>query len=216
MFDVTSKEFAQDLEHYESCLQALTDLSSKSKIFCLVHKMDLVPDAERESRFIEKRNRIMDVTKPEFKSKLECFKTSIWDETLYKAWSTIVSIMIPNIVQLRQSLEQVCKSLNANEIVLFEKSTFLVISHFDAKNHEDVHRFEKISNIIKQFKLSCIKTNYKFVSMVVRNEKFNAMIDEFTSSTYIMVIYSDTNVEQEAVSVNLKASRPYFESIVQS
>ena len=214
VFDVTSKEFAQDLEHYESCLQALTDLSSKSKIFCLVHKMDLVPDADRESRFIEKRNRIMDVTKPEFKSKLECFKTSIWDETLYKAWSTIVSIMIPNIVQLRQSLEQVCKSLNANEVVLFEKSTFLVISHYDAKNHEDVHRFEKISNIIKQFKLSCIKTNYKFVSMVVRNEKFNAMIDEFTSSTYIMVIYSDTNVEQEAVSVNLKASRPYFESIV--
>lgn len=39
----------------------------------------------------------MEVTKPEFKSKTECFKTSIWDETLYKAWSTIVSILLPNI-----------------------------------------------------------------------------------------------------------------------
>jgi Ras-related GTP-binding protein A/B len=158
----------------------------------------------------------MEVTKPEFKSKTECFKTSIWDETLYKAWSTIVSILLPNIQQLQQSLRQICTALNANEVVLFEKSTFLVISHYDAANHEDIHRFEKISNIIKQFKLSCIKTNYAFVSMVVKNEKFTAIIDEFTSSTYIMVIVSDPNIEQEAVTMNIKASREYFESIVQS
>lgn len=91
----------------------------------------------------------MEVTKAEFKSKTECFKTSIWDETLYKAWSTIVSILLPNIQQLQQSLKQICTALNANEVVLFEKSTFLVISHYDAVNHEDIHRFEKISNIIK-------------------------------------------------------------------
>ena len=37
----------------------------------------------------------------------------------------------------------------ADEVVLFERSTFLVISHHDARLHEDQHRFEKISNIIK-------------------------------------------------------------------
>lgn len=52
--------------------------------------------------------------------------------------------------------------------------------------------------------------------MVVENEKFTAMIDEFTSSTYIMVITSDHNIEQEAVTMNIKASRDYFESILQS
>ena len=71
-----------------------------------------------------------------------------------------------------------------------------MIANYDAMEHEDIHRFEKISNIIKQFKLSCIKTNYQFVSMVVKNEKFTAMIDEFTSSTYIMVITgSDHQIE---------------------
>ena len=39
--------------------------------------------------------------------------------------------------------------------MLFERATFLVISHSTNKTHRDVHRFEKISNIIKQFKLSC-------------------------------------------------------------
>ena len=38
-------------------------------------------------------------------------------------------------------------------MVLFEKATFLVISHATHTAHADVHRFEKISNIIKQFKL---------------------------------------------------------------
>lgn len=105
-------------------------------------------------------------------------------------------------------------TLKADEVVLFEKSTFLVISHYDRVNHEDVHRFEKISNIIKQFKLSCIKTHFSFKDMVVKNEKFTAIIDEFTSSTYIMVISRDPTIEQEAVSLNIKAARQYFESIV--
>lgn len=45
---------------------------------------------------------------------------------------------------------------DADEVVLFEKSTFLVISNSTRKAHGDVHRFEKVSNIVKQFKLSCM------------------------------------------------------------
>lgn len=145
---------------------------------------------------------------------VDCFKTSIWDETLYKAWSQIVYFLLPNVKTLEKNLEQFCHTLNADEVVLFERSTFLVISHHDAKQHEDVHRFEKISNIIKQFKLSCIKTNFQFQSMVVRNQKFTAFIDEFTTSTYIMVIVSDPDIEQEAIALNIRATKDYFETIV--
>lgn len=145
-----------------NCLSALTDLSQNAKIFVLVHKMDLIREDMRDETFAEKSARIMEATGPTFKDKTQCFRTSIWDETLYKAWSTIVSILLPNINQLKLSLQRFCSTICANEVVLFEKSTFLMISNFDAANHEDDHRFEKISNIIKQFKLSCIKTNYQF------------------------------------------------------
>ena len=50
--------------------------------------------------------------------------------------------------------------------------------------------------------------------MVVKNQKFTAFIDEFTSSTYIMVIVSDPDIEQEAIAMNIKATKDYFESIV--
>ena len=151
-----------DLEHYMNCLSALSDLSPNSKIFVLIHKMDLIREDLRDEMFNEKMSRIMEATSKDFKDKTQCFRTSIWDETLYKAWSQIVSILLPNINQLESSLQRFCRTIRANEVVLFEKSTFLMISHFDSADHEDDHRFEKISNIIKQFKLSCIKTNYQF------------------------------------------------------
>ena len=62
VFDVTSKDFAGDLNHYESCLNALTDLSKQAKIFCLIHKMDLIPEAKRDAMFMEKANKILEST----------------------------------------------------------------------------------------------------------------------------------------------------------
>ena len=52
--------------------------------------------------------------------------------------------------------------------------------------------------------------------MMVQNEKFTAFIEEFTTSTYIMVICSDQTIEQEAIALNIKASKDYFEAIMQS
>ena len=51
VFDVTSKDFPGDLAHYETCLAALSDLSKGARIFCLVHKMDLLQESDREAKF---------------------------------------------------------------------------------------------------------------------------------------------------------------------
>ena len=52
--------------------------------------------------------------------------------------------------------------------------------------------------------------------MVVKNQKFSAYVEGFTTSTYIMIVVSDQAVEQEAISMNIKATRDYFESLVKS
>ncbi len=92
--------------------------------------MDLLAEGVREKSFQEKKLRISEKSKG---FEIECFKTSIWDETLYKAWSQIVYFLLPNIKTLESSLQKFCKTLNADEVVLFERSTFLVIAHHDAK-----------------------------------------------------------------------------------
>ena len=55
-----------------------------------------------------------------------CFRTSIWDETLYKAWSSIVYQLIPNVTQLEKNLEDFASIIDADEVLLFERATFLV------------------------------------------------------------------------------------------
>ena len=80
-----------------------------------------------------------------------------------------------------------------------------VISHAQRNQHRDVHRFEKISNIIKQFKLSCSKLAANFQSMEVRNSNFSSFIDVFTANTYVMVILSDSHIPAEAILINIRS-----------
>jgi Ras-related GTP-binding protein A/B len=133
----------------------------------------------------------------------------------FQAWSSIVYSLIPNVQLLELHLQKFCEICEADEVVLFERATFLVISHSTRKDHKDVHRFEKISNIVKQFKLSCSKSQAQFQRMEVRNANFSAFIDEFTSNTYIMVVMSDSSIQSAATQINIKVARTHFEKIVQ-
>lgn len=159
VFDVESRELEKDMHYYQSCLEAILQNSPEAKIFCLVHKMDLVQEDQRDL-----------------------------------AWSSIVYQLIPNVQQLEMNLRNFAEIIEADEVLLFERATFLVISHYQCKEQRDAHRFEKISNIIKQFKLSCSKLAASFQSMEVRNSNFAAFIDIFTSNTYVMVVMSDPSI----------------------
>ncbi|XP_018303263.1 ras-related GTP-binding protein A [Mycetomoellerius zeteki] len=205
VFDVESRELDKDMHYYQSCLEAILQNSPEAKIFCLVHKMDLVQEDQRDYIFRERRLSLpLECT---------CFRTSIWDETLYRAWSSIVYMLIPNVKELEQSLNQFANIIDADEVLLFERATFLVISHCQRQFHRDVHRFEKVSNIIKQFKLSCSKLAAQFQSMEVRNTNFAAFIDIFTSNTYVMVIMSDPTIPSAATLINIRNARKHFEKL---
>ncbi|VDI17335.1 ATP-dependent Clp protease ATP-binding subunit ClpB [Mytilus galloprovincialis] len=213
VFDVESHELEKDMHYYQSCLEAILQNSPEAKVFCLVHKMDLVQDDQRDLVFKEREEDLKRLSKP---LNCTCFATSIWDETLYKAWSNIVYQLIPNVQQLESMLANFANIIDADEVLLFERATFLVISHCERKPHSDVHRFEKISNIIKQFKLSCSKLAATFQSMEVRNSCFSAYIDLFTSNTYIMVVMSDTTIPSAATLINIKNARKHFEKLERS
>ncbi|XP_020605377.1 ras-related GTP-binding protein A [Orbicella faveolata] len=210
VFDVESRELEKDMHYYQTCLEAILQNSPDAKIFCLIHKMDLVQEDQRDTIFREREEDLKRLSKP---LDCTCFRTSIWDETLYKAWSSIVYQLIPNVTQLEQNLENFASIIDADEVLLFERATFLVISYCQRKSHKDVHRFEKISNIIKQFKLSCSKLHAHFQSMEVRNSAFAAYIDVFTPNTYVMVIMSDSTIPSAATQINIRNARKHFEKL---
>lgn len=81
VFDVESRELDKDLHYYQSCLEAIMQSSPNAKIFCLIHKMDLIEEDQREAIFKERTLQLKKLSLP---LDCKCFSTSIWDETLYK------------------------------------------------------------------------------------------------------------------------------------
>ena len=55
---------------------------------------------------------------------------------------------------------EACK---CDEIILFEKNTFLKVCHVNnaEEDHLDPFRFEKTSNLIKHFKLTCQNLDFR-------------------------------------------------------
>ncbi|KAK2119811.1 hypothetical protein P7K49_001197 [Saguinus oedipus] len=190
VFDVESRELEKDMHYYQSCLEAILQNSPDAKIFCLVHKMDLVQEDQRDLIFKEREEDLRRLSRPL--------------DILYQ--------LIPNVQQLEMNLRNFAQIIEADEVLLFERATFLVISHYQCKEQRDVHRFE-ISNIIKQFKLSCSKLAASFQSMEVRNSNFAAFIDIFTSNTYVMVVMSDPSIPSAATLINIRNARKHFEKL---
>ncbi|ORZ18316.1 ras-related GTP-binding protein A-like protein [Lobosporangium transversale] len=210
VFDVESRDVEKDMHYYQSCLEAIMTNSKDAKIFCLIHKMDLVQEDQRDKIYNE---RVLELQTRSLPLQVIPFRTSIWDETLYKAWSSIVYSLIPNVQLLESHLDNFCRICEADEIVLFERMTFLVIAHSTRIDYGDVHRFEKISNIIKQFKLSCSRTQGSFQSMEVRHSNFAGFIDYLTGNTYVMVIMSDPTIQSAATLMNISVARKHFEKL---
>mmetsp|Transcript_7674 Transcript_7674/g.11390 ORF Transcript_7674/g.11390 Transcript_7674/m.11390 type:complete len:304 (+) Transcript_7674:89-1000(+) len=213
VFDIESAELENDFTLFDGVLEAMEQNSPDASIFVLIHKMDLVAEDDRVRVFKHREKVIQDMTQ---QFKIQCFGTSIWDETLYRAWSQIVYSLIPNVQLLETQLGDFAEICGADEIVLFEKATFLVISHTSRLNPDvyDSHRHERISNIIKQFKLSCAKAQSQFQGMEVRNSRFTAFIDLFTSNTYMMVIMKRSDVSTTLAHLNIAAARKHFDKFI--
>lgn len=226
VFDVDSKHLERDLEYYRLVLGALSKESEDASVFVLIHKMDLAR-GNREAVFAKKKEQIRD-EKLQFDPLI--FGTSIYDESLYEAWSQVVHVLIPNSAELSRHLYTFADMCNASEVVMFEKTTFLIIASSRHSNSAssltskrkaqgisliplDPKRYERTSEIMKVFKYSCSRLREDFHSMELEMQGFTAVLDELTRTTYIMVIVHDTSIETEAIKMNIRLARPKFEAL---
>ena len=207
-----------DFYEFNTALGAIRQQSPKAKIFCLIHKMDTILPQYKQEIFTRHAIQLQKEAKT-FDLAITCFATSIWDETLFKAWSQIVCSLLEDETLLKNELNILCNKCKADEIVLFEAATLLFIAHSSSSdkhknNNGDSPRFERIANIVKQFKLRCNKARYLFQSMVVSNNKFTAFIGPFTKTTYILAVISNPKIEIDAVTINLNASKQKFHDLL--
>ncbi|KAM3146764.1 hypothetical protein pb186bvf_001294 [Paramecium bursaria] len=217
VFDVENEgqKANEELDVFQSIISTLATYSPNSNVFILIHKFDKIKESERKAVYERKHKEISQRADNINVQIKDVFATSIWDETLYKAWSFIVQSLIPNIEVISKSLQQLNDICSCDEVVLFEKSTFLIISFHTLVNNKsaDVNKYERLANIIKQFKLSCKKVDMQIKTIQVRQSKFTTYIDEFTDNTFIMLVYFDQSIQPSSVIHNIQQAKLMFEQV---
>jgi Ras-related GTP-binding protein A/B len=175
--------------------------------------MDLIKAEMKESVFDKRRKEILERSG---ERKVICLPTSMYEISLYKAWNEIISNLIVDMDKLKAALATLTEACQAEEVILFEKSTFLMTCHYSAKTFNDDQRFERISENLKMFKLSCMKTNSRinYHSMSIKTKCFAAYLAEFTSNTYVMIVLNEKSANLGLISLNIKLSRSAFENII--
>ena len=162
--------------------------------------------AERKKQFEAKAGNV----------KLEFFPTSIWETHIYNVWSNILGNIIPNKDKIKELLKKYCQACQADEVVLFERNTFLYISSFNNKNFKDNERFERISEGMKKFKNKCQIDSKKFNHFLLNNVKNKIYIDDFANSTCIMTVLSNKRVTLELLKINIEIGKKNLIEIMEN
>lgn len=113
-----------------------------------------------------------------------------------------MNTLIPNAHNLSKHLRIFAEACNATEVILFERTTFLVIATSSAEacdtaaDPELTHglntkRYERTSELIKAFKQSCSRLREEFHSLEMELADFTAVLDGMTKNTYVLVVVHD-------------------------
>ncbi|KAI0143449.1 Gtr1/RagA G protein conserved region-domain-containing protein [Xylariaceae sp. FL1272] len=227
VFDIESRDVDRDLATYVSIISALCQYSPTAKVYVLIHKMDLISMQAREPVFVDRVGLITRKT-TEFtnaagvKEGLDLipFATSIWDQSLYKAWASIIHDLVPNLAVIESQLGSLGTLIEAEEILLFERTSFLVVSSWtsdEGQANPTGDRQERISNILKHFKQSISRFTgtprnaEQFILMEHKaGARFSVFACKFTTNTYIMVVLPPGEARFNAAKLNCQIARESF------
>ncbi|KAK4174357.1 putative ras-related GTP-binding protein A [Triangularia setosa] len=151
---------------------------------------------------------------------MQLFATSIWDQSLYKAWASIIHDLVPNLAVIETQLASMGAAIDADEILLFERISFLVVSKWTSRegdNNPYGDRFERMSNILKSWKHTCSKftgtprNTEQFSEFEYKmGNHFSMFVTQFTANTYILVCMPPGEARFNSAKLNVAAVRPWF------
>lgn len=233
VFDIESRDVDRDLATYVSIVSALAQYSPSAKVFVLIHKMDLILTNIKESVFDERVRLVRTKTTEALqniaslvgpaKIDIQPFATSIWDQSLYKAWSSIIHDLIPNLAIIEKELGDLGRAIEAEEIFLYERTSFLVVSTWksdEAARNPHRDREERLSNVMKTFKnrlaswsgTSRNSDQFKEFQLTL-GTLFSFVIMTFTTNTYIQLVLPPGEARLNAAKLNTRIAAKAFERL---
>lgn len=241
VFDVASDDTERELKYFFAIWNRIKRYSKDAKMFCLLHKMDLIPQSKRElvfdckkrklADFFEKTNRALSENSSSMNGAVlplaECakeelhdvifFATTIWDESVYSAWSNIVSIALKSVVVF---LKSICETVfnvyedSLREIAVFDRNSLLLL--FQMVNEgaavrltKDYQKFVEVTNMLKILLKNCRKIKKEFLKLehINRPSESCSSLEEISvsaSNKWIFFISTTDKKVNEHISRDIK------------
>ncbi|ODV57836.1 Rag GTPase GTR1 ASCRUDRAFT_78360 [Ascoidea rubescens DSM 1968] len=225
VFDVSNIEEPKDYITFVDVIKRLNQTSPSCKFFILFHKWDLVMEHEKETA---KSNIISALIKSGEEIKfhelylngtVKIFTTTIWNETLYLAWSRVVEELVPKANIMKNYLKKISRVLNAKELIIFERKSFLsIVSYSNMFDQDNFYNFnsdrndgyshygvtadrsQKISSIIKTFRKSASYYNGgKFQKLTLHSRSSIIYLDELTDTMAIMLVLPNAMLNESPI-----------------
>ncbi|KAF2858569.1 hypothetical protein K470DRAFT_283172 [Piedraia hortae CBS 480.64] len=230
VFDISSPEVTADMEAFTATVRALREHSPNGRIFVLVHKMDLVPFERRRREFEQRALVVRTVCANEgfSNNQVECWASSIWDQTLYRAWARVIHDLVPQVAQLKSRLRKLSYVIEAREMVIYERVTCLAITHVTSEAEEGnpfKDRHERISSILKTHKQSMAKHAGStgavgdvgnFEELQIKSGGVQFFVTRLTENTLVAVVMGSGESEFNVARVNVALARAEFNSLESS
>jgi len=191
-----------EVDHFQKCITALRQFSPAASVFCLLHKMELILETHR-SAVVQRYEALLKDVVSEFA--WHCLGTSLWNGSLFMAWSRVVQTLLRNGDKLQNQLELLREACSADEVVLFDRSTLLKISGAAARNVMDAHRHEKLAMILKNFQLSGRMMNTTVKHMCITTADFTLILHHVMTRTFVMVLLLEQSSPVSSVLLNIKS-----------
>jgi Ras-related GTP-binding protein A/B len=121
------------IKEFQWAVNEITSFNSNAKINVFLHKIDLIHDKEEIMEYL-KKSFSKDLTQT-----IEFHPTSIFDESLFKAWSEIIRQMSPKSTYINTILQQLKNQEGIKDVLLIEKSTGLACGSTLELSDEDVY-----------------------------------------------------------------------------
>lgn len=129
---------------------------------------------------------------------------------LYKIFCQIFSENLNNSVKIKKFLENFALTVDAKEVLLFNKKTSLFISSYTSKENKEQNKIEKICFSLKKMANKLIYSDNKFNEMMIQNKMGVIYITEFNKFCYIVIIL-ENNKKLELAKLNIEIGRKIFE-----
>lgn len=151
---------------------------------------------------------------------VEFWGTSIWDQSLYKAWTRVIYFLVPNAGVIEGLLRQLADVVEAHELILYERTTCLMVTHisrpYETEGNKHPDRFEKLSAILKAHKQSVAKHtgmpagSANFAELQIKTGEFMFLITRLTENTNLAVVLPSGEARYNAARINIALAREQF------